>query len=239
MGDIGENERQAEAKIRIAEISAQVTEAENIRQQQITKSKLELELVNLKCKEEEDIRRVAATMLPKTRHAELQIELNKIDAIRQRTLLESTDLARVTVDAAITVKQAEASALAKRALADADLYAEQQRALGIKAAADAQALGLKSFLSIAEPDLVKYYLAVDRGLFEKLAERTADAVRGMNPSIHVWNTGGSGDGPARNNDPFSAIRNLFTSLPPMLDAIQSQTDIKIPGSYPAETSGTS
>ena len=224
MGDIGENERQAEAKIRIAEISAQVTEAENVRQQQITRSKLELELVNLKCKEEEDVRRVAAEMLPKTRHAELQIELNKIDAIRQKTLLESTDLARVTVDAAITVKNAEASALAKRTLADADLYAEQQRSLGIKAAADAQASGLKSFLSIAEPDLVKYYLAVDRGLFEKMAQQTADAVRGMNPSIHVWNTG-SGD----NGDSFASIRNLFTSLPPMLDAIQSQTNIKIPG----------
>lgn len=226
MGDIGESERQAEAKIRIAEISAQVTEAENVRQQQIAKSKLDLELVNLRCKEEEEVRRVAAVMLPKTREAELQIDLNKIDAVRQQTLLESTDLARVIVDAAITVKKADASALAKRTLADADLYSEQQRALGIKAAADAQAKGLQSFLSIAEPELVKFYLAVDRGLFEKLAQRTADAIQGLNPSIHVWNTGGEVSG---SGDPFASIRNLFMSLPPMLDAIQHQTNIKLPG----------
>jgi flotillin len=50
----------------------------------------------------------------------------------------------------------------------------------------------------------------------------------MNPKINIWNTG-SADGAA---DAMAPLRNLFTSLPPMLDVVQSQTGIKLPGWMP-------
>jgi hypothetical protein len=54
-----------------------------------------------------------------------------------------------------------------------------QKALGIKATMEAQAEGLQMLLSAADPALVKFYLGVEYGLFNQLAEHTATAVRGM------------------------------------------------------------
>ena len=44
------------------------------------------------------------------------------------------------------------------------------------------------------------------------------------PKISVWDTG-AGGGPS---DPLAAVRNLYSSLPPLLDTVQQQTGITPP-----------
>ena len=95
----------------------------------------------------------------------------------------------------------------------------------------AQAEGLSKLLEAAPPEVVKFHLALEHGLFVALADRTADAVRGMAPKINVWSTGGK-DGAA--TDAMGPLRNLFTSLPPMLDALSTQTDVKMPSWLPSQ-----
>ncbi|GAQ81925.1 hypothetical protein KFL_000940340 [Klebsormidium nitens] len=47
---------------------------------------------------------------------------------------------------------------------------------------------------------------------------------GMSPKIHIWNTGGSGE----SNASLSGLRNILSSLPPMLDAVEGQTEFRAP-----------
>lgn len=222
-GDIAVSENVAESSIRIANIEAKVVEQENLSKQNVERSRLDLELVNIGCKEDEDTRKVEARIAPLAREAELQAELNRLDGIKQLEFLRATDLARTTVTAESKLKEAEAQALAQRMAADADLYAAQQHAEGIKATMEAKAAGMRELLSVADPALVKFWLSLENGLFEKLAETTAAAVQGLQPKINVWKTGGSGGDP---------LQKLFTSLPPMLDALESQTNIKMPSWMP-------
>jgi regulator of protease activity HflC (stomatin/prohibitin superfamily) len=64
---------------------------------------------------------------------------------------------------------AEGQAAAKRALADADLYAQQKEAEAMLAKANAQAEGLRQFFAIGDPDLIKFYLGLERNLYTNIA----------------------------------------------------------------------
>ena len=126
-------------------------------------------------------------------------------------------------------KVAEGRATATKLEADADLYKAQKEAEAILAKAQAQAEGLQRFMDTAEPDLVKFYLGLERNLFVDMAQKTAQAVQGLNPKINIWNTGASGE-----SDAMSPLRNLFTSIPPMLDAVQTQTGVRMPSWMPQQ-----
>jgi flotillin len=104
-----------------------------------------------------------------------------------------------------------------------------QDAEGIHAKMTAQAEGLQKLLTAASPDLVKYYLALETGLFTAMGDKTAKAVQGLQPKINIWNTG---DKAGASGDAMSPIRQLFTSLPPMLDAVTGQTDVQLPSWLP-------
>lgn len=60
------------------------------------------------------------------------------------------------------------------------------------------------------------------------AGEMAKALQGLNPKINIWSTG-NGDNAG---DAMAPLKNLFTSLPPMLDAVQSQTGMKMPNWMP-------
>jgi flotillin len=91
----------------------------------------------------------------------------------------------------------------------------------------AQAEGLNQLLTAAPSDLVKYYLALETGLFTAMGDKTAKAVQGLQPKINIWNTGD-----ATSADAMAPLRNLFTSLPPMLDALATQTSVQLPSWMP-------
>ena len=167
-------------------------------------------------------------MAPMNREAILQTELNKLDAMKQLEFLRSTQFAKATVEAESLAKVAEGRAT--KLEADADLYKAQKEAEAILAKAQAQAEGLQRFMDTAEPDLVKFYLGLERNLFVDMAQKTAQAVQGLNPKINIWNTGASGE-----SDAMSPLRNLFTSIPPMLDAVQTQTGVRMPSWMPQQT----
>lgn len=152
-------------------------------------------------------------------------------------LLLTSQVAKTTADAESAIEEAEGRAEAIRRIADAHLYEKQKAAdavlyeqlksaEGTLATFEAQADGLSRLLAASEqrPDLAKFQLALQSGLFEKMATTTADAVRGMSPKIHIWNTGGPGDANAN----LAGLRNIFTSLPPMLDAVEGQTEFRAP-----------
>ncbi len=86
--------------------------------------------------------------------------------------------------------------------------------------------GLREMLAAGTPELVKFYLSLEDGLFVQMADKTADAIRGLQPKINVWTTGGS------SGDELQPLQKLFQGLPPMLEAIEQQTNIKLPAWMP-------
>jgi flotillin len=65
---------------------------------------------------------------------------------------------------------------------------------------------------------------VDRHVLEKLAEQQAEAVKGMNPNINIWNTG------EPNSKASGALADLLKSGMPLLDGIKQQTGYDFLGS---------
>ena len=61
---------------------------------------------------------------------------------------------------------------------------------------------------------------IEKGTYEKLAQTSADAVRGLNPKITIWT-----HDPAVMN---STINSLGKNIIPMLDIIKDQTGYSVP-----------
>lgn len=231
VGDVGECQRQAAAKVEIAAISSQQLQQENIRQEEVARSNMSLQVVRYECQQTEESKRVETDMAPKRIQAERQTELNKLVAQQQIEELRSTTLAHAKVEAEATVTNAEAQATATRLAADAQLYAAEKEAAALLARAEAQAEGLAKLLSSSsDPALVQYYLALDKGLFEEMAMQSANAIQGLAPKINIWSTGNEGGDEKRG---FNALQDVFKSMPPILDAIQSQTGMQMPSWAPS------
>lgn len=109
-------------------------------------------------------------------------------------------------EAAATSKKLEAEAVTEMAKA----YQELSKAFG------------------GSDGLLKY-LMIERGVYSDLAKQNAEAVRGLQPKINVWTTGGGGEGSSTGaGDPMAPIRNIFQGLPPMLAAVHEQTGMAPP-----------
>lgn len=74
------------------------------------------------------------------------------------------------------------------------------------------------------------YMMIEKGIYGELARANADAVRGMQPKVTVWNTGSgaSGANDGSGSDAAAAIRNTYQMLPPLMSTINEQTGITLP-----------
>jgi flotillin len=141
----------------------------------------------------------------------------------------------------VTKRSAEAEYFRKERDAQALLIAKQREAEGLSAMAKAYGdlatvlggpAGLVRSLHPSPPSQIcvlirrqMQYLMLTNGTYERLADANANAIKGLQPKINVWNTGASGDGAP---DSMAPIRNLFQSLPPLLTTIQDQTGMAPP-----------
>lgn len=123
----------------------------------------------------------------------------------------------------VSKRKAEAEYFAQERAAQAHLIAQQREAEGLSAMAKAYG-DMASVLG--GPQGLMQYLMLTNGTYEKLAAANGNAIKGLQPKINVWNTGGQGgEGMA---DPSAPIRNLFQSLPPLLSTIHDQTGMAPP-----------
>lgn len=74
---------------------------------------------------------------------------------------------------------------------------------------------------------------IERGVYTDLARANADAVRGLNPKMTIWNTGAEaggatgGEGSSQMGG-VGSIRNMYQMLPPLMSTINEQTGITLP-----------
>jgi flotillin len=233
LGEVGSKEREGETRQKTSIIESDTALVENQRQQEILKSKAELERVRA----EQDfiinqakIKADNESLLTKmTMEKEVEVKRAFMELEKQR----ATDLSSTQVKAEMEAKKAEGEANSTKIKADAQLYyeqknaeaklyAKQKEADGINAVYSAQAEGFKKLVDSfgGNPQALISYTMMDKGIFEKLAESNAKAIQGLNPKITVWTHDAS-----KGMEP---IQNLAKSVVPMLDTIESQTGYKLP-----------
>ncbi len=222
-GDIGAKEREAETRQRVAVVEAETALVENGRQQEILKSKADLE----KTKAEQDLIIQQAKIRAEQEADSLRMQLLRdVEVRRQEMELEkqrAQELIKATVAAETAQKEAEGRAASQRILAEAALFQKQKEAEGTTATYAAQAEGLQRLVTSfgGDPRALLSYTMLEKGVYEKLAEANAKAIKDMQPKITVWTHDAQ--------NPASAIQNLGKGLIPMLETIHDQTGYQLPG----------
>ncbi|KAJ3055801.1 hypothetical protein HK097_009184 [Rhizophlyctis rosea] len=246
-GDIGERERHGETKQEIARIDAATAVAETERKQQKAMAEAELAKRTAELDQQIQIAQIQAKRAAEMEDAVLKKELELKRAAMETERLRADELSKAKVKYESSVqaadsklytaqrdadakfyaqqREAEAAFFFKQKEAEAALYNKQKEAEGLKTFMEARAEGLKKVKEALGGDdaTLMQYLMLENGLYQDLAKANAEAIKGLNPKINVWNTGASGEG-----DVTAPIRNIFQSLPPLLTTIQDQTGITPP-----------
>ncbi|QSZ35876.1 hypothetical protein DSL72_006998 [Monilinia vaccinii-corymbosi] len=132
--------------------------------------------------------------------------------------------------------EAEAKFIVDSREAEAALLKKQKEAEGMSAMAAAYADMSKA---MGGPQGLMQYLMIERGTYTSLARANADAVRGLNPKMTIWNTGAqaggngaasatSGEGQPIAMGGMDSIRNMYQMLPPLMSTIHDQTGMTFP-----------
>jgi len=222
IGNVGSKEREGETRQQVATIEASAALVENSRQQDIIKSSAELE----KIRAEQDLIIAQAKIRAEQEALSLKMTLER-DVESKRLEMETErqraeELSKARVQAEKSIKEAQGDADSRKIRAEAELFAKQKEAEGIQALYEAQARGLEQVVGAFGGDsrALLSYTMLEKGIYEKLAQSNAEAIRGLNPKITVWT-----DNPANSMD---TISKLGKSLIPMMDTIQEQTGYALP-----------
>ncbi|KAF7911917.1 hypothetical protein BELL_0144g00130 [Botrytis elliptica] len=130
--------------------------------------------------------------------------------------------------------EAEANFIAESKAAEIALLRKQKEAAGMSAMAAAYADMSKA---MGGPQGLMQYLMIERGTYQDLAKANAEAVRGLNPKMTIWNTGaqagGNGEGSSAEGQGIGmggmdSIRNMYQMLPPLMSTIHEQTGMTLP-----------
>lgn len=128
-------------------------------------------------------------------------------------------------------KETEAKFYASTREAEAHLIQQQKEAAGVSAMAGAYSDLSQAF---GGPAGLIQYLMIEKGIYTDLARANADAVRGMNPKMTIWNTGsqagseGGKPGEGGSMGGVDQIRNMYQMLPPLMSTIQEQAGVTLP-----------
>ncbi|KAL3421503.1 SPFH domain/Band 7 family protein [Phlyctema vagabunda] len=125
---------------------------------------------------------------------------------------------------------AEANFLAASKEAEAQLVRQEKEAAGLTAMATAYGHLAQAF---GGPAGLMQYMMIEKGVYQSLARANADAVRGLNPKMTIWNTGaqagsGSESSTSSGQGGIDSIRNLYQMLPPLMSTIHDQTGMSLP-----------
>ncbi|KAF2101456.1 flotillin domain-containing protein [Rhizodiscina lignyota] len=241
-GEIGEAEKLGRTKQEIAKINAAtaVLETERKGEKATADAKLtdkeiqigkELKLARIIAQRAAEERDTELQTVVEQKRAEMELERLRATTVTQAKIARESAQQQADADLYSAQKRAEGVQYERKAESDARFYAEQREADAAFYARQKEAEGLgemaKAYGHLAQalggPQGLMQYLMLKDGTYTKLAEANATAVKGMQPKISVWNTGAQGEA-----DATAPIRNLFQSLPPLLETINDQTGIQPP-----------
>ncbi|CAN7004246.1 unnamed protein product [Brassica oleracea var. botrytis] len=243
-------QRQGEGTKEEIKVKTEIKVFENQKEADVAKANAELAMKKASWDRDAQVAEVEATKAVALREAELQTEVEKMNALTRTEKLKAEFLSKASVEYETKVqeanwelynkqKQAEAvlyekqkEAEAQRAAADASFYTKQKEAEGLVALASAQGTYLRTLLDALHNDYsaLRDFLMINNGSYLEIAKINAIAVKDLNPKISVWNHGGEqgiGGGSGSGNA-MKDIAGLYKMLPPVLDTVYEQTGMQPP-----------
>lgn len=121
---------------------------------------------------------------------------------------------------------AEASFYAQKQKVDGDLYAKKKEAEGLINLAEAQGTYVRTLLEALGGNYaaLRDYLMISGGVYQEIAKINAEAVRGLQPKLSIWNTGNGEGGDSAMKD----VAGLYKMLPPLFNTVHEQTGMVPP-----------
>ncbi|KAH7845775.1 hypothetical protein Vadar_005870 [Vaccinium darrowii] len=239
-------QRQGEGKKEEIRITTDVKVFENHREAEMAEANAVLAKRKAGWTKEAQVAEVEANKAVALRDAELQREVERMNALTRTEKLKAEFLSKASVEyetkkaaeALLYEKQKEAQAqkaiaeaafYARKQVADGELYAKQKEAEGLVALAQAQGTYIRTLLSALGGNYgaLRDYLMINSGMFQEIAKINAEAVRGLQPKISVW-TNGNGGSEAADGGAMNEVAGVYKMLPPLFQTIQEQTGMVPP-----------
>ncbi|EMS64188.1 hypothetical protein TRIUR3_19357 [Triticum urartu] len=207
-----------------AKFKAEVQVFENERAAEIAAAKAELAMKKAGWDKQAKVAEVEAAKAVAIREAELQMEVERKNAMRQTEKLKAEQLSKATVHYDTQAKsnaqlysrqkaaeaklfeqmrvaearkaQADAHFFEQKMAEDAKLYAKQKEAESVGLVGKAKTEYVASMLQALGGNYhaLRDYLMIDGGVYAEMARINAGAVNGMQPKISIWSNGGGADG---------------------------------------------
>ncbi|TVY40088.1 Flotillin-like protein [Lachnellula subtilissima] len=262
-GNVGEAQRHGEQNREIAKINAETAVQKTERDSERAQAEATLATRTTVFNRDVSIAQIEATRATESRDEELRKDVETKRAFTELERLRASDVVKATIareskqqaadarqyeektkaQAALFAEQnaadaqaykvrvnAEASFHAAAQEAEAQLVRQQKEAAGMSAMAGAYADLSRAF---GGPAGLVQYLMIEKGVYTQLAKANADAVRGLNPKMTIWNTGAQAGGEGAHAEGtgmggVDSIRNMYQMLPPLMSTINEQTGITLP-----------
>ncbi|CAA7023232.1 unnamed protein product [Microthlaspi erraticum] len=241
-------QRQGEGTKEEIKVKTEIKVFENQKEADVAKANAELAMKKAAWTKDAQVAEVEATKAVALREAELQTQVEKMNALTRTEKLKAEFLSKASVEYETKVqeanwelynkqKQAEAvlyekqkEAEAQRAAADAAFYSKQKEADGLVALAGAQGTYLRTLLDALQNDYsaLRDFLMIENGAYLEIAKTNAIAVRDLQPKISVWNHGGEQGISGGSGNALKDIAGLYKMLPPVLDTVYEQTGMQPP-----------
>ncbi|XP_068326854.1 flotillin-like protein 4 [Pyrus communis] len=237
--------REGEEKMEGIRTRTQVKVFENVREAEVAEADADLMKKKAGWTKEAHVAEVEASKAVALREAELQKEVERMNALTRKEKLTAELLTEANVEYETKVQSAnsefykeqkatdavlyqrEKEAEAQKATAEAQLYARQQAAEGLMALGHAQGTYLLSLLDPVGGNYaaIRDFMMIKSGMLQEVAKINAEAVRGLKPKISIW-TNGCGEGGA--NGAMKEIAGVYKALPPLFNTVHEQTSMKPP-----------
>ncbi|XP_014515529.1 flotillin-like protein 3 [Vigna radiata var. radiata] len=237
-------------------VKTEVKVFENEREAEVAQANSDLAQKKAMWAKTAQVAEVEAKKAVAMREAELQREVEKMNALTRTEKLKAEFLSKANVEYETKVQEAnwelyrkqkvaeanlfekEKEAQAQRALAEAtyfskqqaaeaELFAKKKEAEGLKLMGQAQGAYLSTLLGALGGNYsnLRDYLMINSGMFQEIAKTNAEAIRGLEPKISIWNNGGEGSDSGGGMKDVAAV---YKMLPPLLNTVHEQTGMLPP-----------
>ncbi|KAK7283109.1 hypothetical protein RIF29_12397 [Crotalaria pallida] len=248
---------QGEGKKEEIKVRAEVKVFENEREAEVAEANSELAKKKAAWAKVAQVAEVEAAKAVALREAELQGEVERMNAMTTTQKLKAEFLSKASVEYEAKVQEAnwelykkqkaaeailfekekeaegqktlaEAAFFSRQQAAEAELYAKKKEAEGLVAIGQAQGAYLRTLLDALGGNYaaLRDYLMINGGMFQQIAKINAEAIRGLEPKISIWNNNGNNGGDV--SDAMKEVGGVYKMLPPLFKTVHEQTGMLPP-----------
>eukprot|EP00842_Homolaphlyctis_polyrhiza_P005793 jgi/Hompol1/6214/HPOL_002213-RA len=192
-GNLGEKDREGKTRMEVSKIEASAKISENENDALIMESRARLTAAKTELENQTKLAVIQCQKKCELLENQLQQQAEAKRAIVVQERLRAETLSKTKVAAERTKTKADASFYVQKMRADADLYKAVNNASGVVTLLEAKSSGIEQIARGFQGDgkAALQFVMMDRGVYVDLAKANAEAIRGLEPNITVWNTGSS------------------------------------------------